>query len=267
MSGNRFCEQCGAALGEGVRFCENCGHSVGGAAPVAAPGRPIGAHPLPPGGGRPRNLILAIGGGVVVLTLVALGWGRFAPLATPSPTQVPKALVTATTAATKVAMLPNLASTATRTAAPASTVASQPSQAAAMSTAAPAAATPTPRATMAATAVAQSLTIGALLGDWEIVDGPVEVVGERFRIQREPDGRVRLRMLTGLEDIPGIEDIQQFYLDVRPVGGQLAGEMVTVEDDEEIWREATSLSYVSQSGELTISNDETGDTIVATQAR
>jgi hypothetical protein len=104
MSGQRYCEQCGTALGPQLRFCERCGaavRAVDAAAPVSAPPAATGtasgfpalaqAAPqraqaparAPAAGSRPALIAAAL---LVALGLAAAGW-----LLRPSPPVPPGA--------------------------------------------------------------------------------------------------------------------------------------------------------------------------------
>ncbi len=73
-----------------------------------------------------------------------------------------------------------------------------------------------------------------LAGEWEIVEGDDADVGERFRMQLEPDGRLRVRMMDEYADIEGIEDLERFYLELQQAGaGRWEGHAVTVDWDPE----------------------------------
>ena len=67
-----------------------------------------------------------------------------------------------------------------------------------------------------------------LLGEWQTDEGEGSDLSDRFRILQEPDGRLRVRWVDEYSDIEGIEDLEQYYLEVQPDGpGRWVGEAIT----------------------------------------
>lgn len=79
---------------------------------------------------------------------------------------------------------------------------------------------------------AASTSTEPLLGEWQTDEGEGSDVSDRFRILQEPDGRLRVRWVDEYSDIEGIEDLEQYYLELEPDGpGRWVGEAVTTSWD------------------------------------
>ena len=74
-----------------------------------------------------------------------------------------------------------------------------------------------------------STSTDPLLGEWQTDEGEGSDVSDRFRILQEPDGRLRVRWVDEYSDIEGIEDLEQYYLELQPDGpGRWVGDAVTM---------------------------------------
>jgi len=115
---------------------------------------------------------------------------------------------------------------------------------------------------------AASDSLDVLEGEWEIVGDDVDA-GERFRLQLEPDGRLRLRMVDEYIDVEGIEDLERFYLELEPEGTRRwVGEAVNVEWDPETdefteWSREPVVVLLSADGEEMILGPPESEGVVA----
>ena len=74
-----------------------------------------------------------------------------------------------------------------------------------------------------------STSMEPLLGEWQTDEGEGSDVSDRFRVSLEPDGRLRVRWVDEYSDIEGIEDLEQYYLELQPDGpGRWVGDAITV---------------------------------------
>jgi hypothetical protein len=115
---------------------------------------------------------------------------------------------------------------------------------------------------------AASGSLEALIGEWEIVEDDVDA-GERFRLQLEPDGRLRLRLVDEYIDIEGIEDLDRFYLELEPEGARRwVGDAVNVEWDPETdeiteWSREPVVILLSDDGEEMLLGPPESEGVVA----
>lgn len=112
-----------------------------------------------------------------------------------------------------------------------------------------------------------------LVGEWLIVAGDDSDVGERFRIQLEPDDRLRVRMVDEHTDIEGIEDLERYYLDLQQAGaGRWEGHTVTVDWDPETdetteWSRNPVVVLLSDDGDEMIIGPPDSEGLIARRVR
>lgn len=238
MSSNpQTCDHCQRPLAPDVRFCDWCGHSVSSRqmtpgppppAPAPSPAREASTR------GCPAVFIPLLVGGLLMTCLAvaaggALMWWRG---------QREQPAVPVIVSSTDIAD-----PTATPDSAEPDSVVSTPQ--------------PTQPSDPAIT------SLQTLVGEWEIVEGDETDVGERFRLQLELDGLLRVRMVDEYVDIEGIEDVERTYLELDADGqGRWSGSAVftewVMETDEliEIGREPIVIILLSDGQEVLIGPPE-----------
>ncbi len=121
---------------------------------------------------------------------------------------------------------------------------------------------------LAGTEPAELTALRALEGEWELVEDDGEP-SERFQLQLEADGRMRLRLIDEYTDRSGIEELERFYLELRSDGPRRwQGDLVHVDWDPEAgetteWDREPIVILLSADGDEMLLGPPASDAFVA----